>query len=451
MKNLANSTAGRVLSGLALAALCALLVLPLPARGSRPRDARDALVPGALLAHARILSVASQPDGRILAVGCQGAGNSEDKSHFLAVRYTRGGFLDPTFGSDGIATPRPTGRAGAQGCATQVSIQSSGRILIAGTWTLQGKDSSLAVLRLTSSGRRDISFGTGGIASLSPDIGVGGGFPAFAITRDQIVLGSSMNVDGESLALLLAGFDANGKVDAAFGDNGKLVTSLGHQSANPQSMTAQRDGKLVVTASVRDRLGDELGPDRGVVARLKPDGSLDASFASGGVFTGAPYTQFANPSLYVDNRMLFDVGPCGAFHPCLARLRADGTLDKSFSGDGYAYYRQISNVSATILGPVGGDTARLGVLFRPNHLLVATVGFDGSIQPMTSRRKVGSFPRIDVSGGLGLGLRGTTLVTSSREFRGRPTAGITRLARNAQLDKSFGAGGFAVPVVATTR
>jgi uncharacterized delta-60 repeat protein len=79
----------------------------------------------------------------------------------------------------------------------------------------------------------------------------------------------------------LARYNPNGSLDASFGTGGKVTTDFakGHDVAH--AIALQRDGKLVVAGySEQSGRGSEFA-----LARYHPDGSLDTSFGTGGKVT----------------------------------------------------------------------------------------------------------------------------------------------------------------------
>jgi uncharacterized delta-60 repeat protein len=104
----------------------------------------------------QIISVALQPDGRIVVAGFAGVGD------FAVARYTRNGALDPSFGGDGIVT---TDFPGVAGRANVVFVRADGTILVGGTL---GDPADFALAAYRPDGSLYPSFGTGGPASWRP-------------------------------------------------------------------------------------------------------------------------------------------------------------------------------------------------------------------------------------------------------------------------------------------
>ena len=72
-----------------------------------------------------------------------------------------------------------------------------------------------------------------------------------------------------------------GSLDTSFGTNGKVITSINSGADKAYSVAMQLDGKIVVGGMTTNA---STGQDF-VCIRYNTDGSLDNSFASGGIFT----------------------------------------------------------------------------------------------------------------------------------------------------------------------
>lgn len=79
------------------------------------------------------MAVVLQPDGRIVAAGGAGGGQSDDVG---LARYTANGALDTSFGSAGTAS---TDILGGDDLATAVALQADGRIVVAGRANQAGR------------------------------------------------------------------------------------------------------------------------------------------------------------------------------------------------------------------------------------------------------------------------------------------------------------------------
>ncbi|WP_329391427.1 calcium-binding protein (plasmid) [Streptomyces sp. NBC_01351] len=185
---------------------------------------------------------ALQADGKILAAGytTAGVGGSDD---FAVARYNRDGSPDVTFDGDGKATTdfgsdeRPNGLA----------VQADGKIVVGGsrfTDTADGTDFALA--RYTTGGGLDATFD--GDGKVTTDFGDGDGDGAqggVAVQADGKILAAGFTRAGGSLDFALVRYTTNGGMDTSFGTGGKAVADFGTRAAATQ-MAVQDDGRIVV-------------------------------------------------------------------------------------------------------------------------------------------------------------------------------------------------------------
>jgi uncharacterized delta-60 repeat protein len=115
-------------------------------------------------------AIAVQSDGKTVAVGQVNAGNGTHD--FGVTRFNADGSLDTTFGqttSGGVTSPGTgtvtTDFGGGDDGPIAVSIQSDGKIVVAGTSFVAGNasQSSFALARYNADGSLDTSFGNGGL------------------------------------------------------------------------------------------------------------------------------------------------------------------------------------------------------------------------------------------------------------------------------------------------
>src|SRR5258708_17360911 len=128
---------------------------------------------------------------------------------------------------------------------------------------------------------------------------------------------------------------AAGGLDTSFAAAGHLFTNLGFASAFATCMTVQSDGKMLVGGRARVGAGNDF-----MIARFNTDGSLDATFGSGGFVTtdlgssqdsvsaiGILYGQIVVAGQTVSAGTSYDFA--------VARYFMNGTLDTSFGTGGY--------------------------------------------------------------------------------------------------------------------
>jgi uncharacterized delta-60 repeat protein len=132
-------------------------------------------------------------DGRIVVAGLVLTSSSVTLRDFAVARYDTNGSLDTTFGGAGfVTTPSPFNADGVGGLA----LQADGKIVVAGLLFVAatgGRD--FALMRYSTNGTLDTSFGTGGIVTTS--------FPS---SSDDGAVDLAIQTDGNIVAVGNAAF-----------------------------------------------------------------------------------------------------------------------------------------------------------------------------------------------------------------------------------------------------
>jgi uncharacterized delta-60 repeat protein len=213
--------------------------------------------------------------GRILV-----AGDDPDYYYYSAVlRLNPDGSADTSFGSGGRVTLYFRSVA-------DVAVDGTGYIVVGGT----------LVTRLNENGSLDTGFGSGGQANVN--------FDARDVTLDAsgriIVAGTtSATYASTGYDFAVARLNANGSLDTGFGSSGETIINYGtHQSNDiPVGVALDPSGHIVVAGTTRDTYPDFYDDHPAfALARLNTDGSLDPSFGAGGktTFNASPAFNFHN-------------------------------------------------------------------------------------------------------------------------------------------------------------
>ena len=312
---------------------------------------------GAFSEFTRATSLTIDRSGRMIVAGVTNASDPE----VAAMRFTRSGFLDQSFGSNGLAKLNVS--PGGSESAADVAVDSSGRVFVAGQ-AATGPSSSpnsrpaMMVARFDVFGRADLSFGN----EDADDFGLADGVSVVPIGDESgasgvLLDGSRVYVagfgteeeigQGPEKRFTLVRLEQNGALDRDFGDgeDGIVVVDFGLPSV-AQELDLADDGKIVVignTLPTLDTPGEQI-----ILARFDRGGSLDGSFGGGDGFVltgfGGARSQLAR-GVVVDNqdRVLFageinDAGdPSGDLNDdrfLVGRYLEDGTPDTAFAPGG---------------------------------------------------------------------------------------------------------------------
>ena len=274
-------------------------------------------------------SVIVQPNGKIILVGK--AENSNLINVFALVRYNQNGTLDDSFGSNGKVL---TDLTGDNSYCESVALQSDGKIIVVGSTTIN-YNYDFALARYNENGTLDASFGTGGIVTTdfilnNPDTAY-----SVAIQSDgKIVLAGSTSSDGIITQFAMARYNSTGFLDGSFGSGGKVITDFSGNNSAAYSIALQNDGKIVLggTSFVGNYMNFAL-------ARYNTTGAIDESFGSGGkVITDFSGKDDIGYSIAIQNDGKIVVGGTARVglndNFALARYNSNGTLDASFGTGG---------------------------------------------------------------------------------------------------------------------
>jgi len=269
--------------------------------------------------------VVVQPDGKLVVVGWA---TVSGRGVFGVARFESDGELDSSFSGDGIATTD----FGTDASATAVALQSDGRIVVVGV-----ANGNYALARYNADGSLDETFGDGG--TKTTDLGYEQqGATAVAVQPDGklVVTGLAAEITtDEPDDFLVMRYTADGSLDPSFSGDGVQITTWDDDS-DAVDVALQPDGKIVI---IGDAYSDISGGFDFGVARYLPDGTPDSSFGDGGQYSidfdgGNDFPTALG--LQSDGRIVIAGGTLlGTDHDfALARLNPDGSLDAGFGDDG---------------------------------------------------------------------------------------------------------------------
>lgn len=219
-------------------------------------------------------SVAIQSDGKIVVAGQSNYINNGIMYGVLysVARYNANGTLDGTFGVNGkVMTDIGVGQDNGRG----VTVQPDGKILVVGYSYTNYSD--FALVRYSSDGSLDMSFGSGGkvVTDILNDSGDFGYKIALQSDGKILVAGytdtGGYAADGVSALFqdfVLIRYNSDGTLDTSFDGDGIVVTDFGSTGDLGFSIAIQLDGSILVAGSS----GSDFA-----LARYNTDGSLAAS------------------------------------------------------------------------------------------------------------------------------------------------------------------------------
>jgi uncharacterized delta-60 repeat protein len=305
----------------------------------------------------RIEAIQLRADGKIVAVGL-GRG-PKGVGAFEFARYRPNGELDPSFGTNGLTTVpiEPFGDAFA------LDQTPGGKLVAAGS-----SDSKATVVRVTENGEPDTTFNAAPKGVRFVDVPGSISEEADAV---KVLPGGDILIGGFSEnGAFLAELDENGEPVSGFGTAGIAVHDMGTDVAPTGEIFDLKvlpDGRILATGSAL------AGPnnEESFVARFKPEGELDPSFGTGGIFR-------ANPTPDDDETESLEVLPDGRIlvaglrgetftgqtaDTWIYRLTPDGHLDPTFGSGGESF-----------ASAAPGNDAAFGLAVQPDGKAVIAGG-----------------------------------------------------------------------------
>ena len=246
-----------------------------------------------------IHTTAIQSDGKIIIGGYFDQFNGAQRARIA--RLNADGSLDTTFNPG----------SGANHSIYTILIQSDGKILIGGEFTIFDGTFRQHIARLNTDGSLDTTF--------NPGLGADYAVTSIAIQSDgKILIGGYFVYFNGISRRAIARLNPDGSLDVSFdpgtGGNGPV-----------EKIIIQNDGKILISGCFYEF----NGVSRGHIARLNPDGSLDEFFNPG---TGADWG-INDMALQPDGKIIIG-GNLNSFNEILvnyiARLNNNGNLDATF-------------------------------------------------------------------------------------------------------------------------
>ncbi|MEI6882990.1 MAG: delta-60 repeat domain-containing protein [Bacteroidota bacterium] len=284
-------------------------------------------------------AIALQSDGKVILAGSANNGQTND---FAILRYNSNGSLDQTFGKQGIVI---TSLSEGDDNATDVSIQKDGKILVVGCCN-DGSNTDFAVVRYSSNGTLDPTFGKDGIVLTSLSQG------------DDQAVAMAVQPDGK---VLLTGYSntniatvrykPDGSLDKSFGKNGIVITSVNSGEDEAEDIKLQDDGKIVIAGKSNNGLNNDFA-----LLRYNPDGSPDPTFGKGGiVITGIRDGDDQASALCIqsDGKIIAAGSSNNGLNYdfALIRYNRNGSVDRSFGKNGIVltYIREGNDLASAVI------------------------------------------------------------------------------------------------------
>jgi uncharacterized delta-60 repeat protein len=282
------------------------------------------------------------------------------------------GTLDTTFGTGGtVTTSFADGVAGVGAFE-----QSNGDIVaVAQVDFVDNGGTGIGLVRYTSSGALDTTFGTDGITNTTF---AGFTFDPFGFAvqtnGDILVAGEAISSSGR-IEFGLARYTSNGILETTFGTNGLVTTVVGPRTDVPTALLLQPNGKIVMAGF---EVGQEdVPPGKMSMVRYNSNGSLDTTFGTGGISLVTDTITGPDALALLSNGNYLAVGQNGNGKTgVVVELNSKGVLQSKVTA---------AKVVAALSSSQGGDSP---TIFEPNgDYVVATTAC--TFHPQCRGTKIG--------------------------------------------------------------
>jgi uncharacterized delta-60 repeat protein len=297
---------------------------------------------GALSDQAQAVAIDAQ--GRTIVVGSAQLGATD--RDFAVTRLNPDGSLDTTFANGGTKTIAFDLGGGHDDEATSVTIDSTGRIIVAGFAERDNvvgvKDYDFALVRLFSDGRLDPTFHHTGQMTLAINGGTGLPDKAYAVamnSSDQIIVAGSTQFGATDTDFVVVRLNPHGNPDPFFGANGMNILNFDKGGAKQdvaKAIAIDGQGRIVLAGYAQFSTTDFDF----AVTRLTADGKVDNTFGKRTIaFDKGAGLEDKATAVAIDDKGRIVLAGSAQFSDtdfdfALARLDVNGNLDASFDGDG---------------------------------------------------------------------------------------------------------------------
>ena len=361
---------------------------------------------GLVGANATVYSVAVQSDGKVMIGGSFTMVNGAARG--CMARLNSDGTLDTGFGN---------GLAGADFSVQSMAVQSGGKVLIGGTFTTVNGVARGYLARLNSGGSLDTGFAIG-VAGANATV------QSVAVQSDgKVLIGGDFTAVNGVACGYLARLNRDGSLDTTFGNG------LAGANSAVQSVAIQSDGKVLIGGSFTN----VNNTARGYIARLNSDGTLDTAFGNG--LAGANSVVSA-VTMQSDGKVLIAGGLTavnGTVRTRIARLNNDGSLDTGFVGAVNAPTCLAMQGDGKVL--VGNNWGKAPKLYASLVRLNVDGSGDTSFSAFTPIASYNN--RVN---SVAVQSDGKVLIGGSFTIGGVIRGGILRLNSNGTIDTTFGTG-----------
>jgi uncharacterized delta-60 repeat protein len=267
-------------------------------------------------------------------------GQKLSKNQLHVFRLAENGQLDTAFGDNGVATlsvvdEEATGEIFLINNTWMAVAARSEKIYLSATFAFASRIKGV-VFRLNEDGSQDMDFNGGQV--LIEEGGTRVALGALEVQGDDVLVGGTIFAPGANEGdAFVARYSQSGSIDTAFGDRGRVVilSNSNVRRSFLTSVVSGRDGMIVVSGR-----SSNDGVKEGLLTVLNASGSFNRVFNNGAPLYSAFLEQmdFEECALQ-ENGKIVVTGRCEGNYLMVARYDLDGSMDRTFGGEGWAVFR----------------------------------------------------------------------------------------------------------------
>lgn len=278
-----------------------------------------------------------QPDGKIIVAGLTYDANYN--GDWLLLRLDSTGVLDSAFGTNGMTFVDFFTR---DDIAQAVTMQPDGKILVSGTYTDTINYFNNPVIgRFNANGSIDTAFGINGFVAVA-GIDIDNELTSIAMQKNGKIVAaghySKVFTGAMDFDVFVMCVDSNGILDASFGVNGVVKTSVNGGIDDAFGMETDNDGNIFVAGFTT--LPVTLYLDM-ILLKYDSTGTLDSNFGTSGIvtFNNADEDVAYDLKIQSDNKIVVagssGIGFFGPRSATVWRYLPNGTPDNTFGINGF--------------------------------------------------------------------------------------------------------------------